>query len=187
MAITCGAYRTCGVCYHAVVMAIIVPTNPIHFITGGLCLFFLPFWYLGHCFSYLNGYYRHYGSESRQTIAWGVSKLRKIYNWLFFSTVTTPSTISVRKCIGRRWKSFAKAFPICRNRKAPHPSSARTCWDSDPDCRNAGSTMQGRTGEAIVGQAHRLPSKLQWQAEPLALQIFSESARSFSFRFALFL
>ena len=25
--------------------------------------FFLPFFYLGHCFSYLNGYFRHYGAN----------------------------------------------------------------------------------------------------------------------------
>ena len=47
-------------------------------------LYFLPFWYLGHCFSYLNGYYRHYGANPDKPIAWGVSSYGKIYNWLFF-------------------------------------------------------------------------------------------------------
>jgi fatty acid desaturase len=65
-------------------MAIIVPTNPIHFINWRFILFFLPFWYLGHCFSYLNGYYRHYGANPDKPIAWGVSSYGKIYNWLFF-------------------------------------------------------------------------------------------------------
>jgi len=51
------------------VMAIIVPTKPIHFINWRLILFFLPFWYLGHCFSYLNGYYRHYGANPDKPIA----------------------------------------------------------------------------------------------------------------------
>jgi len=46
--------------------------------------YFLPFWYLGHCFSYLNGYYRHYGANPDKPIAWGVSSYGKIYNWLFF-------------------------------------------------------------------------------------------------------
>lgn len=46
--------------------------------------FFLPFWYLGHCFSYLNGYFRHYGANPDKPIAWGVSSYGKIYNWLFF-------------------------------------------------------------------------------------------------------
>src|SRR6266566_1313909 len=45
--------------------------------------YFLPFWYLGHCFSYLNGYYRHYGANPDKPIAWGVSSYGKIYNWLF--------------------------------------------------------------------------------------------------------
>ncbi len=47
-------------------------------------LFFLPFFYLGHCFSYLNGYFRHYGANPDKPIAWGVSSYGKIYNWIFF-------------------------------------------------------------------------------------------------------
>ena len=47
-------------------------------------IFFLPFFYLGHCFSYLNGYYRHFGANPDKPIAWGVSSYGKIYNWLFF-------------------------------------------------------------------------------------------------------
>src|SRR5947209_11200071 len=47
-------------------------------------VFFLPFFYLGHCFSYLNGYFRHYGADPDKPIAWGVSSYGKIYNWLFF-------------------------------------------------------------------------------------------------------
>ena len=66
------------------VMAIIVPSNPIHFINWRFILYFLPFWYLGHCFSYLNGYYRHYGANPDKPIAWGVSSYGRIYNWLFF-------------------------------------------------------------------------------------------------------
>jgi fatty acid desaturase len=46
--------------------------------------FFLPFLYLGHCFSYLNGYFRHYGADPDKPIAWGVSSYGKLYNWLFF-------------------------------------------------------------------------------------------------------
>ena len=65
-------------------MAVIVPTKPIHFINWRFMLFFLPFFYLGHCFSYLNGYFRHYGANPDKPIAWGVSSYGKIYNWLFF-------------------------------------------------------------------------------------------------------
>jgi len=46
--------------------------------------YFLPFYYLGHCFSYLNGYFRHYGANPDKPIAWGVSSYGKLYNWLFF-------------------------------------------------------------------------------------------------------
>jgi fatty acid desaturase len=49
-----------------------------------MLFYFLPFFYLGHCFSYLNGYYRHYGANPDKPMAWGVSSYGKIYNWLFF-------------------------------------------------------------------------------------------------------
>jgi fatty acid desaturase len=46
--------------------------------------FFLPFMYFGHCLSYLNGYYRHYGGNPDKPIAWGVSSYDKLYNWIWF-------------------------------------------------------------------------------------------------------
>jgi fatty acid desaturase len=49
-----------------------------------ILFFFLPFFYLGHCFSYLNGYFRHYGGNPDKPVAWGVSSYGKIYNWIFF-------------------------------------------------------------------------------------------------------
>lgn len=49
-----------------------------------MLFYFLPFVYLGHCFSYLNGYYRHFGGNPDKPVAWGVSSYGKIYNWLFF-------------------------------------------------------------------------------------------------------
>jgi len=67
-----------------VTTAVIVPTWPIHFINWRYMLFFMPFFYLGHCFSYLNGYYRHYGANPDKPIAWGVSSYGKLYNWIFF-------------------------------------------------------------------------------------------------------
>ncbi|HKP93612.1 MAG TPA: fatty acid desaturase [Chthoniobacterales bacterium] len=47
-------------------------------------IFLLGFWYLGHCLSYLNGYYLHYGANPDEPIAWGVSSYDKLYNWLWF-------------------------------------------------------------------------------------------------------
>jgi fatty acid desaturase len=67
-----------------VTTAVIVPVRPIQFINWRYMCFFLPFFYLGHCFSYLNGYYRHYGGDPDKPIAWGVSAYGKIYNWIFF-------------------------------------------------------------------------------------------------------
>ncbi len=46
--------------------------------------YLLPFFYLGHCFSYLKGYLGHYGAIPDKPIAWGVSSYGRIYNWLFF-------------------------------------------------------------------------------------------------------
>jgi fatty acid desaturase len=46
--------------------------------------FLLPFWYFGHCLSYLNGYYRHYWGNPDEPIAWGVSTYGKLYNWMWF-------------------------------------------------------------------------------------------------------
>jgi fatty acid desaturase len=48
-------------------------------------LFFLPFYYLGHCLSYLNGYFLHFGGNPDKPIAWGVSSYEKIYNSLWFN------------------------------------------------------------------------------------------------------
>ena len=48
-------------------------------------VYFLPFYYFGHCLSYVNGYYLHYGSNPDLPIAWGVSSYHKLYNWLWFN------------------------------------------------------------------------------------------------------
>jgi len=49
-----------------------------------LHLFPSSVWYFGHCLSYLNGYYRHYGGNPDEPIAWGVSAYGKLYNWTWF-------------------------------------------------------------------------------------------------------
>jgi fatty acid desaturase len=48
-------------------------------------LYFLPFYYMGHCLSMLNGYFRHYGGNPDEPIAWGVSSYHKLYNWVWFN------------------------------------------------------------------------------------------------------
>jgi fatty acid desaturase len=46
--------------------------------------FLVPFWSFGHCLSYLNGYYRHYGGNPDKPLAWGVTSYEKLYNWIWF-------------------------------------------------------------------------------------------------------
>jgi fatty acid desaturase len=48
-------------------------------------LCYLPFYYFGHCLSYLNGYFLHYGGNPDVPIAWGVSSYEKLYNILWFN------------------------------------------------------------------------------------------------------
>ena len=49
------------------------------FLIAFMVCFYFPFWYFGHCLSYLNGFYLHYGGNPDVPIAWGVSS----YNWLY--------------------------------------------------------------------------------------------------------
>ncbi|CAN5763405.1 hypothetical protein BH20VER1_BH20VER1_08120 [soil metagenome] len=48
-------------------------------------LFYIPFYYFGHCLAFLNGYYRHYGGNPDVPIAWGVSSYHRLYNWTWFN------------------------------------------------------------------------------------------------------
>ncbi len=48
-------------------------------------LYLLPSWYLGHCLSYLNGYFEHYAGNPEKPIAWGVSTYHKLYNLTWFN------------------------------------------------------------------------------------------------------
>ena len=50
-----------------------------------MACFYLPFYYFGHCLSYLNGYYLHYGGNPDVPIAWGVSSYHRLYNWIWFN------------------------------------------------------------------------------------------------------
>jgi len=48
-------------------------------------VFFVPFYYFGHCLSYLNGYFEHYAGNPDVPIAWGVSTYHKLYNLTWFN------------------------------------------------------------------------------------------------------
>ncbi len=48
-------------------------------------LYFLPFYYLGHVFSMMVGYYEHYQANPDLPIAWGVSTYTRLYNLLWLN------------------------------------------------------------------------------------------------------
>ena len=48
-------------------------------------VFFLPFYYLGHVFSMMVGYYEHYQANPDLPIAWGVSSYGKWYNFFWMN------------------------------------------------------------------------------------------------------
>ncbi|MBF5040275.1 fatty acid desaturase [Methylophilus sp. 13] len=48
-------------------------------------LFMVPFYYLGHCLSSLNGWYEHWRGNPELPIAWGVSSYSKLYNLIWFN------------------------------------------------------------------------------------------------------
>jgi fatty acid desaturase len=48
-------------------------------------IWLVPSWYIGHSFSYLNGYFEHYAGNPDKPIAWGVSTYHKLYNWTWFN------------------------------------------------------------------------------------------------------
>jgi hypothetical protein len=85
---------------------------------GYVIFFFLPFSYLGHCFSYLNGYFRHYGADPDNPIAGASAATEGFTTGSFFIMATMPSITSARRCIGQRWKPFISKSRSCRNGKA---------------------------------------------------------------------
>ena len=48
-------------------------------------LFMVPFYYLGHSLSSLNGFYEHYKGNPDLPMAWGVSSYHRLYNWTWFN------------------------------------------------------------------------------------------------------
>lgn len=48
-------------------------------------LYFMPFWFVGHCLSNVNGYFEHFGGNPDVPMAWGVSSYHKLYNLVWFN------------------------------------------------------------------------------------------------------
>lgn len=55
------------------------------FLNWKFMLFYIPCWYFGHCMSYLNGYFEHFGGNPDVPMAWGVSSYHKLYNLVWFN------------------------------------------------------------------------------------------------------
>ena len=173
------------------IMAIIVPTSPIHFINWRFILFFLPFWYLGHCFSYLNGYYRHYGANPDKPIAWGVSSYGKIYNWLFFYNGYHAEHHFRPKVHWTKMEKFRRSIEHLQKQEGVRTiKRAHMLGFLDPDLPKRGENARAKPKrrKRVVGQAHRLPSGSPLASGALALQIFRELSAQFFFScFALLL
>lgn len=90
--------------------------------------FFLPFFYLGHCFSYLNGYFRHYGADPDKPIGWGVSSYGKLYNWIFF------------------YNGY----------HAEHHFRPKVHWTQIEDFQKQIAELQKREGVRVINHAHML-------------------------------
>ena len=55
------------------------------FINWQCMLFLIPFYYIGHCLSSLNGFYEHWRGNPDKPIAWGVSSYNRLYNFIWFN------------------------------------------------------------------------------------------------------
>jgi len=67
-------------------MAVVVVFYAIlAYVNWRFVLYMVPFYYLGHSLSSLNGFYEHFGGDPDKPIAWGVSTYNRFYNWLWFN------------------------------------------------------------------------------------------------------
>ena len=81
--------------------------------------YFLPFFYLGHCFSYLNGYYRHYGANPGQADGLGREQLRQnLQLALLLQRLPRRTSFPAESALDENGSDSIGRLPICRNRKA---------------------------------------------------------------------
>ncbi|HEX5264649.1 MAG TPA: fatty acid desaturase [Phenylobacterium sp.] len=65
--------------------AIVVVYGVLLVLNWRFVVFLAPFYYLGHCLSFLIAWYEHAGADPDQPIATGVSTYEPIYNWAFLN------------------------------------------------------------------------------------------------------
>ena len=74
-----------------------------HVLNWRFIVYFLPFYYFGHCLSYLNGYYLHLRRQPRHAHRLGRQlATTSSTTGSGSTTATTPSTTTARGCTGRR-------------------------------------------------------------------------------------
>lgn len=118
-------------------------------------LFLLPCYYLGHCLSYLNGYYLDYGANPNLPIAWGVSAYGRVYNWLWFNNSYHAEHHYRPRCHWTRMKALrdelraAQAAAAVRVIKPPHALGFLDCdlprFDEYPSQTPAAATAAAAT------------------------------------------
>jgi len=65
--------------------AIVAVYGTLFVLNWRFILVMAPFYYLGHCFSFLIAWYEHAGADPDQPIATGVSTYEPLYNWTFLN------------------------------------------------------------------------------------------------------
>ena len=65
--------------------AILVVYGVVLVLNWRFVLLLAPFYYLGHCLSFLIAWYEHAGADPDQPIATGVSTYEPLYNWAFLN------------------------------------------------------------------------------------------------------
>jgi fatty acid desaturase len=65
--------------------AIVVVYGVLLVLDWKFILLLAPFYYLGHCLSFLIAWYEHAGADPDQPIATGVSTYEPVYNWAFLN------------------------------------------------------------------------------------------------------
>jgi fatty acid desaturase len=82
-------------------------------------LLMAPFYYLGHCFSFLIAWYEHAGADPDQPIATGVSTYEPVYNWAFLNNgyhaehhFQPKAHWSAMKALSTETQALRKAAPV---------------------------------------------------------------------------
>jgi fatty acid desaturase len=114
-------------------------------------VYFLPFMYLGHCLSYLNGYYRHFGGNPDEPVAWGVSTYGKVYNWLFFNNGYHAEHHFRPKCHWTKMHAFFEQIQGLQREKGTRVlSTPHALGFLDPDLPSKSRSIAEQRAAAVI-------------------------------------